>query len=83
MADCLSVVLELEVLSEILLACKELIADAKISCVDLVYKDICLEILAKARLVLTTEEFDELMVFVNDNLKDDETVSPGRKIRIR
>ena len=43
-------------LSEVLLlVCKELIEDARIECADLVFKDICLEILAKARLVLTNE----------------------------
>ena len=40
-------------MNEVLLACKELIADAKVGCTDLVFKDICLNILAKARLVLT------------------------------
>lgn len=70
-------------LAEILNSCKELITDAKISCVDLVYKDICLDILAKARLVLNTEDFEELIEFVTENLKDDTISKRGRKIRIQ
>ncbi len=70
------------VLSEVLLACKDLIADAKLGCADLVFKDICLDILAKARLVLNTEQFEELMVFVTDSLKKETVSSSGRRIRI-
>ena len=45
---------QVRVLSEVvLLACKDLIDDAKLGCADMVFKDVCLEILAKARLVLT------------------------------
>jgi hypothetical protein len=69
-------------LTEILLACKELIKDAKISCVDLVYKDTCLDILSKARLVLNNEDFEELSEFVNENLRDDIIPSRRRKIRV-
>lgn len=69
-------------LTEILLACKELIKDAKISCVDLVYKDTCLDILSKARLVLNNEDFEELSKFVNENLRDDIIPSRRRKIRV-
>ena len=70
-------------LSEILEACKDLITDAKISCADLVYKDICLDILAKARLVLNIEQFEILMVFVTEKMKDETISSSGRKIRIQ
>jgi hypothetical protein len=69
-------------MTEILCACKDLIADAKISCADLVFKDICLDILSKARLVLENEQFEELMEYVNESLQE-ETTRPGRKIRIR
>ena len=69
-------------MTEILLACKELIKDAKISCVDLVYKDTCLDILSKARLVLNNEDFEELSEFVNENLRDDIIPSRRRKIRV-
>jgi len=48
-------------LSEVLLtACKELIDDAKNGCANLVFKDICLEILARAKQVLTNSQFEEL-----------------------
>jgi len=71
------------VLSEVLLACKELIADAKLGCADLVFKDICLDVLAKARLVLNNEHFEELTFFVTENLKDEKVSVSGRKIRVR
>jgi hypothetical protein len=73
-----------DTLSEVvLLACKELIDDAKLGCADLVFKDVCLEILAKARLVLTNEEFEELTSFAAERMK--ETIAPtsGRRTSIR
>ena len=70
-------------LSEILLACKDLIADAKIGCANLVFKDICLDILAKARLALIAEQFEELTVFVSENLKEEKTSVSGRRIRVQ
>jgi len=71
------------VLSEILLACKDLIADAKIGCADLVFKDICLDILAKARLALIAEQFEELTVFVSEKLKEEKTSVSGKRIRVQ
>ena len=50
-------------MNELLLACKELIEDAKVGCADLVFKNVCLDVLARARLVLTNEEFEELIFF--------------------
>ena len=70
-------------LSEILLACKDLIADAKIGCADLVFKDICLDILAKARLALIAEQFEELTVFVSEKLKEKKTSVSGKRIRVQ
>lgn len=70
-------------LSEILTSCKDLIADAKISCADLVFKDICLDILAKARLVLTAEQFEELRDFATEHLKEERASVSGRRIRIQ
>lgn len=70
-------------LSEILQSCKDLIADAKISCAELVFKDICLDILAKSRLVLTAEQFEELRDFVAESLKEEKVAVPGRRIRIQ
>ena len=58
-------------LNEILLrACKELIDDAKLGCVDLVFKDICLEILAKAKQVLTEEQFRELSSYAAERMQE-------------
>ena len=70
-------------LSEILLACKDLIADAKIGCAELVFKDICLDILAKARLALNAEQFEELTVFVSEKLKEKKTSVSGKRIRVQ
>jgi hypothetical protein len=70
------------VLSEILLACKELIADAKSGCADLVFKDVCLDILAKARLVLTYDQFEELRVFAIEEMRDEPRSGLGRRVRI-
>ena len=69
-------------MNEILLACKDLIADAKINCTDLVFKDVCLDILAKARLVLIPEVFEELLDFTIANLKEEKVAISGRRIRI-
>lgn len=73
----------MNVLSEILLACKELIADAKLGCADLVFKDICLDILSKARLVLNAEQFEELTAFVEENLKEEKAPVSGRRVKVR
>jgi hypothetical protein len=71
------------VLNEVLLACKELIADAKVGCADLVFKDICLNILAKARLALTDDQFKELRFFATEKMKNKPIPNLGRKIRIQ
>ena len=71
-------------LSEVVLsACKELIDDAKLGCADMVFKDVCLEILAKARLVLTNEQFEDLTFFVAERMKEERVPGSGRKVRIR
>ena len=71
-------------LSEVvLLACKDLIDDAKLGCAEMVFKDVCLEILAKAKLVLTNEQFEELTFFVAERLKEERIHRSGRKVRIR
>ena len=70
-------------LSEVvLLACKDLIDDAKIGCADTVFKDVCLEILAKARLVLENEEFEDLTVFVAEKMQEERFSGSGRRIRV-
>ena len=58
-------------LSEVLLdASKELIDDAKISCADLVFKEICLEILARAKHVLTNTEFETLKEYATERIQE-------------
>ena len=54
-------------MSDVLLnACKELIDDAKMSCVDLVFKEISLEILARAKNVLTNTEYEALKEYASE-----------------
>jgi hypothetical protein len=60
-----------EKMNEVLLiACKELIDDAKNGCADLVFKDICLEILARAKQVLTDAQFKELSYYAAEKIKE-------------
>jgi len=71
-------------MSEVILsACKELIDDAKVGCADMVFKDVCLDILAKARLVLSNEHFEELTDFAAERLQDELMSRRGRKVRVR
>ena len=67
----------------LLLACKELLDDAKLGCADLVFKDICLEILAKARQVLTTEQFEELSFYAAERMKEKMIHNPRKKVKIQ
>jgi hypothetical protein len=55
---------------QILQACKELIDDAKIGCTDLVFKEICLEILSRARNVLTERQFRQLISYAARKMKE-------------
>lgn len=48
---------------QILHACKELIDDAKMACADLVFKETCLEILSRAKHVLTPRQFKQLVAY--------------------
>lgn len=50
---------------QILNACKELIEDAKKSCADLVFKEFCLDVLSKAKIVLNDLEFNQLVIFAS------------------
>jgi len=52
------------------MACKELIDDAKMRCADLVFKEICLEILSRARSALTYEQFDQLTEYAAKKMKE-------------
>jgi hypothetical protein len=54
---------------QILQACKELISDAKEGCADLVFKEVCLEILSRARNVLTEKQFKQLATYASEKMK--------------
>ena len=55
---------------QIFKACKELIDDAKLGCADLVFKDICLEVLSRARNVLSEKQFNQLVEYAADKMKE-------------
>jgi hypothetical protein len=55
---------------EIIEACKDLIDDAKIGCADLVFKETCLVVLSRARSVLSDKQFEQLVVYAADKLKE-------------
>jgi len=55
---------------QILKACKELIDDAKLGCADLVFKDLCLEVLSRARSILSDKQFNQLVVYAADKMKE-------------
>jgi hypothetical protein len=60
-----------QTLNEVLfMACKELIDDAKLGCADLVFKELCLEILARAKNVLTEDQFKELTEYAAERMKE-------------
>lgn len=55
---------------QILHACIELVDDAKMSCADLVFKEVCLEILCRASHVLPQKQFKELSVYVAERMQE-------------
>jgi hypothetical protein len=55
---------------QIFKACRELIDDAKLGCADLVFKDICLEVLSRARNVLSEKQFNQLVMYAADKMKE-------------
>jgi hypothetical protein len=55
---------------QILRACKELIDDAKLGCADLVFKDLCLEVLSRAHNVLSEKQFSQLVAYAADKIKE-------------
>ena len=61
---------ELPLNEQILQACKELIDDAEQGCADLVFKEICLEILSRASHVLTERQFKQLAGYVSERMKE-------------
>ena len=60
---------ELPLNDEILRACKELIDDAKMGCPDLVFKEVCLEILSRASHVLTERQFKQLAAYASEKMR--------------
>lgn len=56
-------------------ACKDLIDDAKAGCADLVFKEICLEILAHAKNVLDDEEFKALKEYASERIQEKAVIS--------
>jgi hypothetical protein len=61
---------ELTLNAQLLQACKELIDDAKMCCADLVFKEVCLEILSRASHVLTDKQFKQLVAYVAERMKE-------------
>jgi hypothetical protein len=56
---------------EIIEACKELIDDAKRGCADLVFKEICLEILSRASHVLNQRQFKQLVAYAAERMREE------------
>lgn len=57
---------------------KELIDDAKRRCADLAFKEVCLEILSRARNVLTERQFRRLVAYASEKLQESkETIVIG------
>ena len=56
-------------------ACKELIDDAKAGCADLVFKELCLEILARAKHVLDEGEFEVLVKYASGRIQEKAVIS--------
>jgi len=61
---------ELTLDAQILQACKELIDDAKMCCADLVFKEVCLEILSRASHVLTNNQFKQLIAYAAERMEE-------------
>jgi len=55
---------------QILQACKELVDDAKTGCADLVFKEVCLEILSRASHVLTERQFKHLVAYASEKMQE-------------
>ena len=51
-------------------ACKELIDDAKLGGPDLVFKEVCLDVLSRARNVLSEDEFEQLVAYASERMKE-------------
>jgi len=67
----------------ILKACKELIDDAKVGCADLVFKETCLEVLSRARNVLSDKQFKQLAAYATEKMKEKITVEVQPEVTIQ
>jgi hypothetical protein len=73
---------EVALSEQIFQACKELIDDAKMGCADLVFKEICLEILSKARHVLTESQFNQLVAYTAQRMKEKVSFELQQKLTV-
>ena len=55
---------------QILQACRELIDDAKMGCADLVFKEVCLEILSRASHVLKERQYRQLVAYAAERMRE-------------
>ena len=58
----------------LLQACEELVDDAKTGCSDLVFKEVCLEILSRAKNVLDSEDFKRLVEYASEQMAQEAIV---------
>jgi len=65
---------------QILKACKELIDDAKMGCANLVFKEVCLEILSRAHNVLTERQFKQLVAYATERIEEKISFEPPQKL---
>lgn len=61
---------EIAMSEKIFQACKELVDDAKTGCADMVFKEVVLEILSRARSVLTPKQFKQLVAYAADRMEE-------------
>lgn len=59
----------------LLQACKELIDDSKARCADMVFKEVSLEILARAKHVLNEKQFRELTEYAAERMEEKASIS--------
>jgi len=59
----------------LLQACKDLIDDSKARCVDMVFKEVSLEILARAKHVLNEKQFRELSEYTAERMEEKASIS--------
>jgi hypothetical protein len=73
---------ELPLSEQILQACKELVDDARQGCADLVFKEVCLEILSRASHVLTERQFKQLMAYASEKMREKVSFGLQRELTV-